>query len=309
MSGPTASGAAWRRPWRHPWVRHLRLPFNLFLSPLFLWGAWWAAADGSVAPEPLRLVVAWLALHVFLYGGTNALNSYYDRDEGPIGGMFEPPAVDPGLLRWAWAVQLAGLPLAVWVGGPFVVVWLALLGVATAYSHPGPRWKARPLAALAAVGFGQGGLGALAGAVAVRSGWGEAASLVSDAAPLHLLVPFCLVLSLYVVSQSYQTVEDRRRGDRTLPVLWGARTALRVAGGVGAVGGMALVGLVAARSGAAWAVAFAAFLVVLGGWQLAWAARFDERDVRGSFRTTMRFVAVAGLGLTALMTGLLAAPA
>jgi 1,4-dihydroxy-2-naphthoate octaprenyltransferase len=299
----------WRRPWRHPWVRHLRLPFNLFLSPLFLWGAWWATADGAAEPDPLRLVVAWLALHVFLYGGTNALNSYYDRDEGPIGGMFEPPAVDPGLLRWAWAVQLAGLPLAVWVGGPFVLVWGALLAVATAYSHPATRWKARPGAALAAVGLGQGGLGALAGAVAVRGGWAEAWALVDAATPLHLLVPACLVLALYVVSQSYQTVEDRRRGDRTLPVLWGARTALRAAAVVGALGAAALVLLVAQRSGFAWAAAFVGFLGALGGWQLAWAARFDEDDVRGSFRTTMRFVAVAGLGLTALLAALLAAPA
>lgn len=309
MSAPSPSAAAWRRPWRHPWVRHLRLPFNLFLTPLFLWGAWWASADGATAPDPLRLVVAWLALHVFLYGGTNALNSFYDRDEGPIGGLFEPPAVDPGLLRWAWAVQLAGLPLAAWVGVPFVVVWLALLGVATAYSHPATRWKARPVAALAAVGLGQGGLGALAGAVAVRDEWPEVGALVGAAAPLHLLVPACLVLALYVVSQSYQTVEDRRRGDRTLPVLWGARTALRAAALVGAVGATLLVALVALRSGIAWATAFAVFLGALGLWQLAWAARFREDDVRGSFRTTMRFVAVAGLGLTALLAALLAARA
>lgn len=290
-------------------MRHLRLPFNLFLSPLFLWGAWWASADGAGAPDPLRLAVAWVALHVFLYGGTNALNSYYDRDEGPIGGLFEPPAVDPGLLRWAWAVQLAGLPLAAWVGGPFAVVWLALLGVATAYSHPVTRWKARPAAALAAVGLGQGGLGALAGAVAVRSGWGEAGALVGAAALPHLWVPVCLVVALYVVSQSYQTSEDRRRGDRTLPVLWGARTALRAAALVGAAGAVVLVVLVAGRSGVAWGAAFGAFLALLGGWQLAWAARFEEADVRGSFRTTMRFVAVAGLGLTALLAGLLAAAA
>ncbi len=309
MSPAPSPGSAWRRPWRHPWVRHLRLPFNLFLSPLFLWGAWWASAAGSVAPEPLRLVVAWLALHVFLYGGTNALNSFYDRDEGPIGGLFEPPAIDPGLLRWAWVVQLAGLPLALWVGGPFTVVWLALLGVATAYSHPATRWKARPVAALAAVALGQGGLGALAGAVAVRDGWVEAGALVGAGAPLYLGVPACLVVGLYVVSQSYQTVEDRRRGDRTLPVLWGARTALRAAAIASAVGATALVVLVAQRSGLPWAMAFAAFLGALGAWQLAWAARFDEDDVRGSFRTTMRFVAVAGLGLSGLLAALLASRA
>jgi 4-hydroxybenzoate polyprenyltransferase len=309
MSAPRAAPPPWSRPWRHPWVRHLRLTFNLFLTPLFFWGAWWASADGAVAPEPVPLLVAWIALHVFLYGGTNALNSYYDRDEGPIGGLYDPPAVDPGLLRWAWGVQLAGLPLALWVGGPFALTWLALLGVATAYSHPGPRWKARPPAALAAVGLGQGGLGALAGALAVRRGWDEAAALASPSALLHLVVPICLVLALYVVSQSYQTSEDRRRGDRTLPVLWGARTALRAAAAVGALGAVFLVALVGWRAGVAWAAAFGAFLAALGVWQLAWAARFDEADVRASFRTTMRFVAVAGVGLSVLLAALLAAPA
>jgi 1,4-dihydroxy-2-naphthoate octaprenyltransferase len=287
-------------------VRHLRLPFNLLLSPLFFWGAWWSTVGAPDALDPWRLAVAWVALHVFLYGGTSALNSFYDRDEGPIGGLAEPPPVDRGLLAWSWGVQLAGAPFAAWVGGPFLVVWIALLLVATAYSHPATRWKASPAAALAAVGLGQGGLGAIAGAWAVRSTWPEArALLATPTAVAYLLVAALLVLALYVVSQAYQVEEDRRRGDRTLPVLLGARRALRVAAAVAAVGGAALAGLVALRAGIAWGLAVAAFLAALGVWQLRWSARFDERDVLGSFRTAMRFVAVAGVGLSGLLVALL----
>lgn len=295
---------------RHPWFVHLRLPFNALLTPLFLWGAWWSAGDAAGAPDPLRLAVAWVALHVFLYGGTTALNSYYDRDEGPIGGLVAPPPVDRGLLAWAWAVQVAGVPFAAWVGGPFLLAWVALLAVATAYSHPATRWKARPVAAWLAVGLGQGGLGALAGAWASRPAWSDAAALLATpAAVAYLAVPAALVLALYVVSQAYQTAEDRRRGDRTLPVLWGARAALRAAAVVAAFGGVLLVAWVALRAGVAWAAVFGGFLAVLGAWQWVWAARFDEADVAGSFRTAMRFVAAAGGGLSLLLALLLASGA
>lgn len=296
-------GTAWRSPWRHPWVRHLRIPFNVLLTPIFLWGAWWAG--GFV--DPLRALVAWLALHVFLYGGTNALNSYYDRDEGPIGGLWSPPPVDRGLLGFAWLVQLSGLPLAIWLGGPFLVAWIALLAIATAYSHPRTRWKAHPLAALTAVALGQGAVGALAGAWATAPrGWQPLADLATPSAGPFLAAAALLVAGLYVVSQVYQTTEDRRRGDATLPVLLGARRALIVAAAASGLGGTLLVTLIAGRAGWAWGTAFAAFLAALGVAQLTWAARFDENDLRGAFRATMRFVTVAGLGLS---LGLLLVPA
>lgn len=291
------------RAWRHPWVRHLRLPFNLLLSPIFLWGAWL----GGGVDDPLRVAVAYLSLHLFLYGGTNALNSFYDRDEGPIGGMLRPPPVDRGLLAWAWGVQLAGLPLAAWVGGPFLAVWLALLAVATAYSHPRWRWKADPVAAVAAVGLGQGGLGALAGAWAVADparGWAVAADLLQPGFALGLAAAATLVPGLYVVSQVYQTAEDRARGDRTWPVLLGPAVALRWATLVSAVGGaLLLTALVLGPAGAGlgWArsLPLAAVLAAVAAAQWRWAARFEEADVEGNFRRAMALLA-AGAGVLTL---------
>jgi 1,4-dihydroxy-2-naphthoate octaprenyltransferase len=291
------------RAWRHPWVRHLRLPFNLLLSPIFLWGVWL----GGGVDDPLRVAVAYLALHVFLYGGTNALNSFYDRDEGPIGGMLRPPPIDRGLLAWAWGVQLAGLPLAAWVGGPFLAVWVALLGVATAYSHPRWRWKSHPLAAVAAVGLGQGGLGALAGAWAVADparGWGVVGDLLQPGLILGLAAAATLVPGLYVVSQIYQTREDRARGDRTWPVLLGPAAALRWATLVSAVGGVLLLAAFAGGADGSGRLGWTALLplgvvlVVLAGAQWRWAARFDEDDVEGNFRRAMAMLGAGSVVLT-----------
>ena len=50
---------------------HLRLHFQLLLAPVFLWG--WLVAGGGVS---WSIVLAFIALHVFLYAGATALWVY-----------------------------------------------------------------------------------------------------------------------------------------------------------------------------------------------------------------------------------------
>src|SRR5919198_169880 len=72
-------------------VIHLRLAFSLVLTPLFLWGIYLAL------PRQIpwvHVLLAYLIVHIPLYGGMNAFNSYYDRDEGPIGALLDPPPVN-----------------------------------------------------------------------------------------------------------------------------------------------------------------------------------------------------------------------
>lgn len=280
--------------WGHPWVRHLRLGFNVLLAPIFLWGV--LLAGGSVA-DP-HVWVGFLSLHVFLYGGANAFNSYYDRDEGPIGGMLDPPPVDEGLLPFSLAVQAVGLPLAVWVGPPFLAAWLALAAVFAAYSHPAVRWKARPAAALAAIALGQGGLGFLAGWWSTGAGWSSA---LRAEAWWGAAITCVLLTGLYVVTQSYQVQEDRSRGDRTLPVLLGARRALRLAAGLLAVGGAAIALYAGPRFGWGWS----ALLLAGAGLGAAWLARFaqgfDEGAVAANFRRVMVFASTSSGALTGFL--------
>ncbi len=300
--------------WAHRF-RHLRLPFNALLAPLFLWGAVLADATvgGPVGVDPTgaatqagwRIAVAFVALHVFLYGGTNAFNSYYDRDEGPIGGMLEPPPVDRGLLLFSLAWQGIGAALAPLAGLPFAAAWGLLFLVFTAYSHPAVRLKRNPVLAFAAVGLGQGAVGFACGWLARAP---DPAGLLRLDAVLGMVAATAVVAGLYVVTQSYQSDEDARRGDRTLPVLLGPRRALAVATVPLGLGGALLVVRVAAGWGAGWATATGALLAALGAWMLAWSRRFDASDVRGEFVRTMRFLGVASGALAALALALALAP-
>src|SRR5690606_26197059 len=73
-------------------LRHLRIPFSLILMPVFLFAL-------SVTPnlDGGRLVIVFLALHLFLYPSSNGYNSYFDKDEESIGGLKHPPKVTSDL--------------------------------------------------------------------------------------------------------------------------------------------------------------------------------------------------------------------
>ncbi len=281
----------------HPFVRHLRLHFNVLLSPIYLWGV--LLGGGRLLEGAVWL--GYVSIHLFLYGGTTAFNSYYDRDEGPVGGMLEPPPVSRGLLPFSLVVQAMGLPLALLVGRAFALAWLLLFLVFAAYSHPAVRLKAHPAGALAAIALGQGALGFALGWLAV----GPATRLASATGLLGMASTALVVVGLYVVTQSYQTLEDGRRGDRTLPVLMGPRRALRLAAvGLGAGGALMLLEL-ARRAGPGWVVAVALFFLAVGGWMLRWSVRFDEREVERNYRIAMGLASVSSGGFALVIVVLL----
>jgi 4-hydroxybenzoate polyprenyltransferase len=293
-----------RLPWhRHPWVRHLRLSFNALLSPIYLWGAW----SAPTLEEPWRVVLGWIALHVFLYGGTTALNTSIDRDEGPIGGMRHPDPVDDGLLRWSIAVQVAGVPLAWLVGPAFLVTYVVLGLLAAAYSLPATRWKSRTAGSLAVVALGQGGVGSLAGWwAAVGPHAAPGAVLASPGPWWAALAAGLLVVGQYVVSQAYQVDEDARRGDRTLPVLLGPRRALRLALVPAALGALVMVGTIALHSGWWWALPGALLGALVSVRQWRWSTRVGA-DLDADYAAAMGLVRLGGLGFGAYLLALLVA--
>jgi 1,4-dihydroxy-2-naphthoate octaprenyltransferase len=270
-------------------VVHLRLPFQLLLAPVFLWG--WLLGGGGLTP---RFVLAFVALHVFIYGGVTAFNSYYDRDEGPVGGLERPPPVPPELLPFSIAVQGAGLLLSLVVGLPFALACLGFVVLSTAYSHPRIRLKAHPWASMVTVGFGQGVLAFVAGWV------GAGATLAQLAEPVGILgmtAATLIILGLYPLSQLYQVDEDRARGDRTVAVAWGSRRCFALSLACTAVGGAAMLLVVAALYGR-----FDAILVGLGllaqllavAW---WARHFRVDRVLWNFHFVMRLNAVSAAAL------------
>lgn len=275
---------------------HLRLHYQLvFLSPLFAWG--FALGGGGFSA---RAALGFVAFHVFLYGGITAYNSYYDRDEGPVGGLLRPPPVTPALLGFSIGIQLVGLGLSLLVGWELALLYGLGMLLSVAYSHPAFRWKARPLVALMAVAVGQGGVG-------FRAGW-----LCSSTAPpalwssvdglLGLTAAVLLTTGFYPLSQLYQLDEDRARGDFTFSVVYGPTLSFRVALGCLAAGG-ACIALVVLRLFGAGEAALAAGAQLLLWWAvLRWHQRF-RRDVMSNFVTLHRLqfaVSAATLGYVSL---------
>ena len=241
-------------------------------------------SGGELGP---RTALAFVVLHVLLYGGANAFNTYYDRDRGPIGGLEEPPPVRPALLPWSLALQLAGLALSPLVGLPFAALYLALFLLFSAYSHPAVRLKRRPWASLAAIALGQGGVAFAAGWVSAGVGAEPlVAGRVADAL-WGCLSAILVVAGLYPLSQIYQLDADQGRGEDTLVVVLGRPAALGLTMALLAAGVGALALAAWDRFGVAWSgllVTYGLFFVAL---LLASRRRLTEAPARAAFRRVM----------------------
>jgi 4-hydroxybenzoate polyprenyltransferase len=169
------------------------------------------------------MAFAFAAFHFFLYTGITAYNSAYDRDEGPVGGMLQPPPVPPYLLEFSLIIQTVGAILALAINPAFFVIYLVIAILGVCYSHPRLRWKADPLWSALTVFVGQGIGGFLAGWTAAM---GDFSQVETPRALLGMLSAALTTLGLYPLTQVYQIEEDSRRGDRTLAVVLGEVRAL-----------------------------------------------------------------------------------
>jgi len=272
-----------------PLLVHLRLHYQLvFLSPLFAWG--FALGGGELSP-----LAGWgfLAFHVFLYGGITAYNSFYDRDEGPVGGLRHPPVVTAPLLGFSLAVQLVGFGVALVAGWQLGILYAIVMLLSVAYSHPRFRWKARPLLSLFVVALGQG-------AVGFRAGWVCAATpprplLSSPEGLVGLAAAVLLTTGFYPLSQLYQIEEDRSRGDRTFAGVYGPAASFRFSLTCLVAGGACIAWVVLEKFGARDAAL--ALAAQLGLWWavLHWRRTF-RGEVMGNFVTLHRLQLAVSAG-------------
>lgn len=185
---------------------------------------------------------------ILLNGGTLAINSAFDRDEGDIGYLVSPPPVPRGLGLFALGLMVAGQGLAFLLPPLFLKAYAVCFVLSLIYSVP-------PLRLKAVAGFdwviNMWGFGT----VTALAGYAVTGRPVSTVHALVLLA-FCpLFAALYPLTQLYQFEADRQRGDRTLALVLGMRLSLQVA-----VAGVLLAFALFAAAG------------VLAGWGLTTAA-------------------------------------
>ncbi len=197
---------------------HLRLPFSIFLLPVFLF-----ALSQASAVDTGRAWWAFLLIHFLLYPASNAYNSYYDKDEGSIGLLEVPPPVSRGLLLTAWGLDLLAILLAFVadLGLPFIIYLLIYGSISKAYSYPWIRLKKYPVLSWLVVGLFQGGFTYLATVQVVSE------IAITELLNVRHLLPALICTSnlwaVYPLTQVYQHEEDARRGDLTYSRLVGIK--------------------------------------------------------------------------------------
>jgi lycopene elongase/hydratase (dihydrobisanhydrobacterioruberin-forming) len=166
---------------------------------------------------------------VCLNGATLALNSAYDKDEGDIAYLRQPPTPPPYLAPFAFGLMFLGLLVASALPGQFQAAYGICLVLSVLYSVPPFRLKAVPGAdwLINMLGFGT---------LTPYAGW-TATGLPLTAAHGVVLLGFCpLFAALYPLTQIYQFEEDSLRGDRTLALTLGVKWSLVVSLGAATVG-------------------------------------------------------------------------
>jgi 4-hydroxybenzoate polyprenyltransferase len=231
---------------------------------------------GAARGERLAPALVGLALWVVcLNGGTLALNSAFDRDEGDIAYLRRPPPPPRYLAASSLALMAAGQVAAFRLPQPFPMLYAMCFVLSVAYSVPPLRLKA---VAGADWLINMWGFGTFTPA----AGW-AATGISIDAARGLVLLAFCpLFAALYPLTQLYQVEEDVRRGDRTLASALGIRRSLTAALAAAA---LAFVVFAAAGIRAGWRTGapdrwrWAALALALFAWaavRLPWRARWES---------------------------------
>ncbi|MEQ8523229.1 UbiA family prenyltransferase [Gracilimonas sp.] len=194
-------------------IIHLRLHYQFFI----LSGGYLLAALFVEDINWRQFWLQFLNVHVLLFGGATAYNSWWDKDEGPIGGLKSPPKMN----KWMWPasliIQFAGLGWASMVGWNYAIIYGVSMIFFWLYSTPLARWKGRPVRSIIAIGISTGTNSFFLGYLAAG---GYPITFTQDIIAIGVAA---IILSLYPVSQVYQTEEDLERGDHTFAVQFGLK--------------------------------------------------------------------------------------
>ncbi|MER0440626.1 UbiA family prenyltransferase [Emticicia sp. W12TSBA100-4] len=193
---------------------HLRLPFSFFLMPVY-----WFAISQTPSPDKSKAFWILIILHVFIYPASNAYNSYFDKDEGSIGGLEKPPAVDKKLFWVSWIIDVFAVIISLVVLDWVFALMIFVYGlVSKAYSDDKIRLKKYPILSWFIVGLFQGAFTYFSVIMVFDK---DIEHLKSQILPS--IISTLMLWAVYPMSQIYQHEEDAKRGDTTMSILLGIR--------------------------------------------------------------------------------------
>lgn len=199
---------------------------------------YWFAISQAQDPDVERAIWIFVILHLMIYPASNAYNSYFDKDEGSIGGLKNPPKVTKTLFQIAIRLDGLGFLLSLFlVDVGFAVGVFIYSMVSRAYSNDSIRLKKYPILSWFIVGLFQGGFTYLLVYHYTQFKGFDFGYLATE--PLVLLaalVSTVMLWAVYPLTQVYQHIQDKENGDTTLSMVLGIKGTFLFSGIVFALG-------------------------------------------------------------------------
>ncbi len=281
----------WRKGRLRDTFVHLRLPFSLFLAPVYFF-----ALSEAENIDPMNALWVFIILHLLLFPASNAYNSYYDKDEGSIGLIEKPPPVSGLLLYTAIGMDLAAIILSLLLElGATFTFYLVLYGlVSKGYSHPRIRLKKYPVVSLLTVALFQGFYTFLASYDAIS---GAPGLMTESGTFLPAILCSCNLIAVYPLTQIYQHEEDRKHGDLTYSMLVGIGGTFRHATVFFTLSFIGFGYLYLSENHIVSWLLFSVFMLPAVVFFLYWWRKTSVDISEASYRNTMRMNALASAGL------------
>lgn len=188
---------------------HLRLPFSFYLLPIFVF-----AISQCAAINWFNTSIVFIALHFFIYPGSNLYNSYMDNDKGSIGGLKNPPPATRKLYYASIVFDSIGLLLCLMINFQMLVMMLVYISVSKAYSWRKIRLKKFAVTGWLVVILFQGGYTFLLVNMAAENLFNV--MWFTDKNLECMALASLLIGGFYPLTQIYQHQEDSERGDFTI---------------------------------------------------------------------------------------------
>ncbi len=192
----------------------LRIPFSVFLLPVFLFA--WSQAPQA---ELWKIIGVFGILHLLVYPASNGYNSYHDRDTGSIGGLKSPPMATKQLFWLVTLMDLTAVLISLLFCWQFAIQVLTYILASRLYSNRSTRIKRFPVSGFIWVAFFQGAF--VYWMVQTGLHGSDASTAILSHQTWAKIMTSLLLGAVYPLTQIYQHESDKRDNVRTLSMLLG----------------------------------------------------------------------------------------
>lgn len=279
-------------------VRLLRIPFSVYLLPVFLFAL-------SQVPHlnVEQALIAGLVLHFLVYPASNGYNSYMDQDTESIGGIEKPPIPPKALFSVTLLMDALALSISVfYINLLFTFSLLTYIIASRLYSYRGVRLKKYPISGFLTVFIFQGGFTFFMVLTAASNL--SAYQILQSPLVLAALAASFMIGGGYPLTQIFQHESDKADNVTTLSMKLGYRGTFVFSIIMFAVVGLLFFFYFSGKHQNVF-ILFQAFLLPVILWFLFWMRKVWNNTSEANFKNAMRMNNISALCMNAFFLTLL----